>query len=72
MNMKLGITYLMKNKKETAETYIELPVMEELEELAHGEKCGVGLTILTRIISDLCTLQGYFFDGIETIEVVEK
>ena len=70
--MKLGITYLMKNKKETAETYIELPVMEELEELAHGEKCGIGLIVLTRIISDLCTLQGYFFVEIETIEVVKK
>ncbi len=70
MNMKLGITYLMKNKEETAETYIELPVMEELEELAHGEKCGIGLNLLTDIIINLCTLQGYFFVGIETIEVV--
>lgn len=69
--MKLKITYLMKNKEETTKTYIKLPVMEELEGLAHGEKCGIGLTILTRIISDLCTLQGYFFGGIEAIEVVE-
>lgn len=70
--MKLGITYLMKNKEETAETYIELPVMEDLEELAHGEKCGIGLKLLTDIIINLCTLQGYFFGGIETIEVVKK
>ena len=69
--MKLKITYLMKDKEETTKTYIELPVMEELEGLAHGEKCGIGLTILTRIISDLCTLQGYFFDKIETIEVIK-
>lgn len=69
--MKLGIIYLMKNKEETVETYIELQVMEELEGLAHDEKCGIGLTLLTRIISDLCTLQGYFFDSIETIEVVK-
>lgn len=70
--MILGITYLMKNKKETAETYIELPVMEEFEELAHGEKCGIGLTLLTDIIMHLCIMQGYSFGGIEVIEVVKE
>ena len=69
--MKLGITYLMKNSVETAETYIELLVLEALEPLAYGKKCGIGLTLLTRIISDLCSLQGYFLDSIETIEVVK-
>lgn len=69
--MKLGITYLMKNGVETAETYIELPVMEKLEPLAYGKKCGIGYDFVCRIISDIAFIQGYSFVDIETIELVK-
>ncbi len=69
--MKLGITYLMKNGVETAETYIELPVIEDLEPLAYGEKCGIGYSVVCRIIADIAFIQGYSFVDIETIELVK-
>lgn len=69
--MKLGITYLMKKGVVTAETYIELPVMEGLEPLAYGRKCGIGYSVVCRIIADIASIQGYSFVDIETIELVK-
>lgn len=67
---KLGITYLMQDRELTAETYIELPVMERLEKLTEGKKCGIGYTMLTNTIANICIMQGYSLIEIETIELI--
>ena len=69
--MKLGITYLMKNDVETAESYIELPVMEYLTPIAYGRRCGVGYDLVCRIMADIAHIQGYYSVDIETIELVK-
>lgn len=69
--MKLGITYLMKNDVETAETYIELPIMERLEPIAYGRKYGYGYTLICKIVSDIALIQGYRFVEFEKIELVK-
>ena len=56
--------------KETAETIIDLPVMNGLEDLAKGEKCGIGKALLTEILRNIAILQGYNFIEIETIEEI--
>lgn len=69
---KIRIYYTMINprSKETAETIIDLPVMNGLEDLAKGEKCGIGKALLTEILRNIAILQGYNFIEIETIEEI--
>ena len=69
---KIRVYYTMTDpsRKETAETVIDLPVMDGLEALAKGEKCGIGIALLTEVLRNIAILQGYHFKEIETIEEI--
>lgn len=69
---KIRVYYTMTNpsNKEKAETVIDMPVIDGLENLAKGEKCGIGKALLTEILRNIAILQGYHFGEIETIEEI--
>lgn len=74
--MKLGITYLMRNKNETAESYIELPISEKMLDFADIDNIknirfeAYELMIITDTVRKIVRLQGYFLDRISSIELV--
>lgn len=64
---KFGITYVMRNKVEVAESYIEIPSVFNLEE---PEECPGAIENLELIIRRIASLQGYNEAIVETIEEV--
>ena len=75
--MKLGITYLMINKNEKAESYIELPVSEKMLDFADTDNIknlrfeAYEHMIITDTVRKIARLQGYFLDRIISIELVK-
>lgn len=69
---KIRVYYTMINvsRTEEAETVIDLPIMNGLEDLAKGEKCGIAKKLLTEALKNIAILQGYHFKEIETIEEI--
>lgn len=69
---KIRVYYTMTNpsNKEKAETVIDLPVIDGLENLTKGEKCGIGKALLIEALENIAILQGYHFKEIETIEEI--
>lgn len=69
---KIRIYYTMTNpsNKGEAETVIDLPIMDGLEALAKGEKCGIAKALLTETLKNIAILQGYHLKEIETIEEI--
>ena len=74
--MKLGISYLMRNKNETAESYIELSISEKMLDFADIDNIknirfeAYELMIITDTVRKIVRLQGYFLDRISSIELV--
>lgn len=66
---KFGITYVMRNKVEVAESYIEIPSVFNLEE---PEECPGAIENLELIIRRIASLQGYNEAVVETIEEVDE
>ena len=66
---KFGITYVMRNKVEVAESYIEIPSVFNLE---CPEECPGAIENLELIINRIASLQGYNEALIETIEEVDE
>ena len=66
---KFGITYVMRNKVEVAESYIEIPSVFNLE---MPEECPGAIENLELIIRRVASLQGYNEAIVETIEEVDE
>lgn len=66
---KYGITYVMRNKVEVAESYIEIPSVFNLE---RPEECPGAIENLELIIRRIASLQGYNEAIVETIEEVDE
>ena len=65
---KFGITYVMRNKVEVAESYIEIPSIFNLE---MPEECPGAIDNLELIIKLIAKQQGYNESIVETIEEVD-
>ena len=66
---KYGITYVMRNKVEVAESYIEIPSIFNLD---FPEECPGAIENLELIIRRIASLQGYNEAIVETIEEVDE
>lgn len=70
---KIGVTYKMSMGNETAENYIEFPIADNHKLLVKHQKPlpKTAYALIENAVKSICTLQGYCFDSIETLELIE-